>query len=1304
MALTGWDFLPTKGWVSPLLKEVLLVCGLILSLSPTAPAQNPPPSQNAASIAGTVQDTQQGVVVGAVATLSNGKNISLTASSNEQGEYVFQELAEGTYTLVVAAPGFEDFKTEGIILTAGQKLRMDITLKPANVVTQTTVEGQTGAQVETEQSQISGTITQKELVKIGLNGRNFTQLIALAPGVSNQTGQDEAKVGVQGSVKYSVNGGRVEYNNFDVDGQDVLNAGVNGSQSTLIVYPNLDSLAEVQVLTSNYGAQYGKTASGTILASTKSGGQDMHGDLFYFNRNEIFNARNFFDQTRHAPLYRKNDAGATLGGPLFIPGVYPRGKSKTFFFWSEDWRIEKDPTGYTYNRAVPSLDERAGLFNDVCPANATASTTFSRRKFPDCPAQAAGGLDANGEPLFSAFASNFVAIDPVAQAILDANLIPLPNSTTGCNSTIHSCFDATVSPLTNWRQDLVHLDHNFSNNTKLSGRYIHDSWDTTVAVPQWAFLNNSFPTVENDFNGPGIAAIVSLSQTISTTLLNQVAFGYTSDHITLKNIPGYGGGSTVRTPAFDAMGYLFNNGFGGKIPGIALAGNNAEYGGSGFNVDTGYMPWQHSNPTYTIRDDMTKVWGKHTLRFGALFLVSQRNEINPPVGSVTGDLQGIAYFSNTANVATTGNIFGDFLLGRASAFQQDNAQHKYYQRYNIIEPYLQDDWHITRRLTLNLGLRLSLFGNWHEKYNNVYNWEASKFNVAMAETMSVDPKIGYLKDNATGQPITIDDPRLTNGLVHCGTNGVPSGCINSHIFNPEPRIGFAWSPFGSGKTSLRGGYGVFYEHGTGAEANTGSLEGSAPLVFDGTQVYPGRYGDIGNTTSTAGLIRNLAFPLNVTSIPVNTPYPYVQQWSFGIQQELPQHFIFGAGYVGSRGIHLTAQLQLNQLQPSLTSLNPFQQNQPVSFLTCGSYSGGAQGIDGFGDFHVNGAVIGPGDPTYPNLVAACNGHTVGFPQPVFLPVKSTLPVFAPNLGNIYSLENIANSSYHALQVTTRKVAGPLVLGASYSYSHSIDDSSDRTDNTFVNSLDIRSNRANSNFDQRHLLAVSFVYQLPVGRFLTAMNGWADSDPTNEIASHAPPGESGSSKKLIEGWELSGIVVHQSGTPFSIINGGSPNGVGVPDSAGVVNNIGVGSFPDLVGDPHASVPGSGHIPDTVGPLLGNPNAFAAPRGLTFGDVGRNSFNNPARTNFDLSLLKNFQVAEGKKLEIRLETFNTFNHTQFRIYNPDRGNVNNTISCYGGPSNLAGYVGSDENCLIGNSFLHPVDAHRPRTLQLGVKFNF
>jgi len=1267
-----------------------------------------------------VQDSQQAVVVGAVATLTDAKGAVQTATSNDQGEYSFKDLAEGTYTLVVTAQGFEPFKSEGVVLAAGQKLRMDVTLQPAKLVTEATVEGQLGAQVETQQSQIAGTITQKELVSIGLNGRNFTQLIALAPGVSNQTGQDEAKVGIQGSVKYSVNGGRVEYNNFDVDGQDVLNAGINGSQSTLIVYPSLDALAEVQVLTSNYGAQYGKTASGTILSVTKSGGPQFHGNIYYFNRNEIFNARNFFDQTHRAPLYRKNDPGFSLGGPLYIPGLYPREKSKTFFFWSEEWRIEKDPTGYTFNKAVPSLAERTGNFNDICPP---ATGPFVHSQYPDCPGQAATH-EERGTLLWSGLTGNTVpVISPIAQAIVNTNLIPLPNATSGCNAPVYqgvaqpgppSCFDATISPETNWREDLVRIDHDFTSKTRLTFRYIHDSWDTTVPLPQWSYYTNSFPTVQNDFNGPGTAAVLRLTQTLSNTLLNQLLFGYSTSHISLTNIPGYGGASVVRTSAFDSMGYLFNNGFGDKVPGIAVGGTNAIYGGTGFYADTSYTPWKYSNPTYTIREDMSKVWGKHTLQFGVLFIIAQRNEINPPVGAVTGDVQGIIGFSNVNNLNSTGNAFADLLsnLGIRS-FTQDSTQLKYYQRYRITEPYIQDDWRVTSRLTLNLGLRLSLFGNWHEKYNNVYNWVPGAFDPALASTVHLDTFHGEFIDNATNMVVPINlanpDPRTINGLVRCGTQGIPSSCINNHIFNPEPRIGFAWDPFGKGRTSIRGGYGIFFEHGTGQEANTGSLEASAPPVQSMAQLFPASYETIG-APANVGIIGNTngaAFPLNVTSIPAKTAYPYVQQWSLGVQQELPGHFISSFSYVGSKGTHLTAELNLNQLKPVPNSLNPFLAHQPITVDTClpqlQSNDPLSEGFDGT-YFHENGSLIGPGDPAYSNLLNTCQGNTASAGVSVPIPLPNVLRTYAPTLGDIYSLQNIANSNYNAFQATVRKVAGPLTLSLSYSYSHSIDDSSDRTDHTFVNSFDIQGNRASSDFDQRHLIALSYIYQLPLGRWYKSIFNWADDDPTNILIDHSAASNNSSSvNRFLQGWELSGIIVYQSGTPFSIINGGSSTGIGPNDNAGVANDIGVGSYADVVGNPHANTP-AGIIANTFGPLLGNPNAFAAPRGLTFGDAGRNSFNNPARTNFDTAILKTIKLRESRTLEFRFETFNTFNHTQFRIYNPDRGNVNNTITCYGGPGYTAGYVGGGTNCLAGNAFLHPVDAHRPRTVQLGIKFEF
>jgi len=352
------------------------LCAL-LGLAGLAVAQSQVPPTGEASISGVVADPSGAVVVGASVTITNAAGGTQTATTNEQGHYSLTGLAAGTYDLSISAAGFKVFHAPGIVLT-GDNLPLDASLELAGATTATTVEGQKSVQVETETAAVSGTITQTEVVSYGLNGRNFTQLIALAPGVSNQTGQDEAKVGVSGSVKYSVNGGRVEYNTFDVDGSDLLNVGINGANSTLIVYPSLDAIQEVKVLTSNYGAMYGRTASGTVLVTTKSGARELHGNAYEFVRNEIFNARNYFDETKSAPLYRRNDFGFTLGGPVFIPKLYNQNREKTFFFISEEFRFERSP--YEFNQAVPTLAERSGDFNDVCPDRYPYSTPI--RSFP----------------------------------------------------------------------------------------------------------------------------------------------------------------------------------------------------------------------------------------------------------------------------------------------------------------------------------------------------------------------------------------------------------------------------------------------------------------------------------------------------------------------------------------------------------------------------------------------------------------------------------------------------------------------------------------------------------------------------------------------------------------------------------------------------------------------------------------------------------------------------------------------------------------------------------------------------------
>lgn len=1370
-------------------------------------AQTPARSEGKATISGTVTDQTTAVVTGAKVVLTNTAGLKRETETTPEGNYSFADLDPGTYMLTVTAPNFADKVFDNISLSGGQELTLDAPLEPAGQKTEVNVESTGAGKVEVESATVSGTITEKEVEKIGLNGRNFTQLIALAPGVSNQTGQDEAKVGVVGSVKYSVNGGRVEYNTFEVDGSDVLNTGLNGAASTLMVYPSLDSIQEVKVLTSNYGAQYGRTASGTVQVTTKSGTAAFHGNVYDFVRNEAFNARNYFDvgtfvidkfdQThviKKAPLYRRQDFGGTIGGPVSIPGVYNTKRDKTFFFFSEEFRLEKSPT--EYNQAVPGLKERGLIltpqgtiqqnfqvspntgavyqdfdFSDVC---APLGAAFSRAQYPDCPSfRPAGGGLLNPAVHLNQPAINGIptqGVDKNALLILNSGLIPLPNAPFGCNFSLpgftgdlsnldptdpYRCYDTTVSPSTYWREELGRIDHNITAKLRASFRYIHDEWDTTVLTPQWGVIRNTFPTIQNRFVGPGISLVGRFTYTITPTLLNDLVLSYTNSTITLVDQNGNGSAQFQRNPGLDqplvtdpsapgqcnpnlsvdpatllpqcAIGNLFNNGFGGKMPGVALLGTNAAYGGRGFAFDSAYMPWGHTNPTYAIRDDVGKAFGKHTLTFGSQVVLAQRNQTNNAIGAASGDLQGLLTFSNLAH--STGNAFADFLLedqaqngsnlttGFIQSFTQDSAQRRYYQRYLIAEPYFQDDWRVGRRLVVNLGLRVSLFGTYHEQYHNAWNWESNRFNPSR---FSVDPLYGEVLDNsASSSPIQFNpgtfqlDPGVITdlGLVRCGTSGIPDGCMKGHLFNPAPRVGFAWDPIGDGKTSIRGGYGIFFEHGTGNEANTGSLEASAPLVLSMTQHLPVNYACIGNVglgpsfdpsnSACASVINptipapaaGSLFPLDVTAIPTKAVWPYAQQWSFGIQRELRNNLVANIAYVGSQGTHLTVERQLNQLAPLPASENPFGPNEPLTIADCtvNPVGNGPPGSAGTPFFLQNGTVVTEQSPAYVHLQAACTNPN--------LPNVNSLPGRPyPGLGRVLSLENTANSSYHALQATLRQTIGSLTTGISYSYSHSLDEASDRSDPVLVDSYNLRGNRASSNFDQRHLLNLSYVYQLPLRRFNEWINGRDGQDKTA-----TPPARSSIASQILDGWELSGVTTFQSGSPFTVINSAGNTGISLTDNAGVSSGLGIAaSYPDVAKG--LSSPGSNAR--SFGPLLVNPSQFVAPRGLTFGNAGRNFLNNPSRLNFDVALLKRFAVRESTALEFRAEAFNVFNHTQFRIYDPDNpgSSGNNIVSCYAGPDFSAGFSGTGVDCATGASFLHPLNAHRPRTIQFGLKLAF
>jgi len=1210
-------------------------------------------AQDTASITGTITDPSGAAVANAQVEVKNTEHgIHHASTSNGSGDFLFASLPIGSYDLTVSAAGFKKYEAKGVVLRVAEKARVNVALEVGTISTEVIVQGSQVAQVETQSSDLSNTVTGKEISQLELNGRDFTQLVALSPGVTDQSGADEGEPGAS-TVAFSINGGRTEYNNFEIDGGDAQD---NGSNTTLNVYPSIDAIAEVKVLTSNYGAQYGRNGSGTIEVETKSGSNQFHGDLYEFLRNDAFNATPEFETS--VPAYKKNDFGFTIGGPVYIPGRYNTNKQKTFFFWSEEWRRELTPaSGFFSSTSVPTMAERGGDFTDDCPNLTTGS-------YSDCPSvpgytiPLGGGMytpNLNVVPAFTEAA-------PISQALLA--MIPEPNISSGAlGPGVLDTWFATPTLPTHWRQELFKVDQNINDKIRANFRYIHDSWDQQYPVPLWT-SGTSFPTIQTNFNNPGVSMVARLTANVSPTLLNEFVASYTTDHISTNLTGPWQRGNVPST-----LG-LYDNGYGGKVPGISIAGG--EYGG-GFAEDPGYVPAGplNSNPTFTYRDNLTKTAGPHNIQFGVYVVDAHKNEIPQPGYGVNGLLS----FSNTS-ATSNGNAFADLLLGNIGGFTQEGAALKMHEEYKIYETFFQDDWHLTNRLTLNLGLRLSFFGTYREENNLAWNFDPA-FYVPGAS--SVDPATGLV----IGNPY--------NGWVDCGiTPGVPAGCLKNHWWNPAPRIGFAFDPKGDGKWAIRGGYGIFFEHTNGNESNTESLEyesKSTPITSIPFPLSASSCGGISGydclNPSLLGVSGATTTPLQFVSLPSKAIWPYMQQWHLDVQHDIGRNTIATISYVGSVGVHLTRSYEYNQMFPVPASQNPYAPGQVISSADCNNISNGSDNVDSYGV--PTNAVTSYGTPV-PYTAGVSGGPPSGAATNLYVACGNNANFFRPyqGIGSIQRKDQTGSSNYNALEASLRHSIGGLELNAAYTYSHSIDDSSDYNDTGFVNSYNLNAYRASSNFDQRQNITLAYVYDLPIFK------------------------GKGLAHSLLGGWQWSGITLIQSGSPFSVYNEGFN---ATADNAGVGNGFSTaGSYPDLIGNPKqgiASSPLSGPL-SGFGPLLYNPDVFVLPTGLTFGDAGRNILRNPWRTNFDMALLKHFQVTESKYFEFRAEAFNVFNHVEYTWLGGDagsaadnsgRGTNSNEIACYGGSSNSAG----DPSC-AGSSYLRSAGTHLPRILQLGLKFIF
>jgi hypothetical protein len=1156
--------------------------------------------------------------------------------------------------------GFKKNVQHGITVDLNQVLTVNTTMQIGQ--TKETVEVTSEAPlVDTTSTQLGAVVGDRAVSQLPLNARDTYQLLQLQPGVQSQLGNPL----IYGSDKagaVSVNGGRGRSNNFSVNGGDANDAFVN----LPTVQPTPDSIQEFRVLTNTFDAEYGRNSGSVVNVVTKSGTNGLHGDVYEFFRNKVLNARNYFEQTR--PQFQQNQFGGTLGGPIK--------RDRTFFFASYEGRRVRQPTTFPVV-TPPSKAERNGDFS----ANGGFAGSIGDPFFasvltgrPGCSqaiAKAGGAQPTAGASYTSIFPNSQVPIacmDPVAVNLMNL-YVPQPNRPDGT-------YQATVIGPTRADQTTAKVDHRINDHQNLSIYYYFND-DRTVQP--FAFFQFAGATVPN-FGSIVAERIqqwnISHTWTVSQNSVNEFRFTYmreaqgtfqhpektnlvvnscngaaaafcfngTSDSTGVTN-PATGPGVS---PKFGITPNLGPNHEG--VPFVSIAGgvnfgNNAE----------GDIP-QIGN-SFQWSDSFTRVAGKHTLKFG-VDLRRQRFD-QELFFEVNG---GFTYSGLGANDTVGSDLYGNYFLGLPDTYGQGSAQ-----RENVRDTglylFAQDSWKIKPNLTLNYGLRWELDTPLVDIGRRVQT-----FRPGQQDTI-FPCQIGPNGSQTLGIPVgTSCDPGgpaqsvYPLGLVIPGDKGVPNGLTKTYYSAFAPRIGLAWSPGQSGKTSIRMGWGLFYNpieqlvlEQFSAEPPFGGstfLSGTlfnTPFVSQAGAVTPNPFNGVLNPTRGQPVDWSVFRPILLFGqFPPNMRTQYSAQYNFGIQRELRRDLVLQVGYVGSQGHRLLAIHDINYGNPQ-TCLDIATVLGPTN--GCGvfgedfSYSIPQGAIPAGMTFHLPNGQTVPGGPASPALTIV---GTRRYSSPLcnYFNASTCPPDGVPVFSQIYAEDPIANSNYNSLQASLEKrFAKGLQFQLAYTFSKSIDQAS--SFENLLDPVDFRRTRSLSLFDARQRFVLSYFWEFPVPKY------------------------SGAKGKVLDGWAMSGITTYQTGFPIRITS--------FSDSElfGDVNGF------EFVSEPDQALPFHHMDPRKNNGFYFDPNTFTdatVPLGQ-LGNAPRTICCGPGIQDWTLAFHKSTPITEGSHIEFRAEFFNAFNHTQF--LNP---------------------CGNTASCNDGSTYGKVSQARNPRLIQLALKYLF
>ena len=1205
-------------------------------------------------VLGRVADPSGAVLAGVKVTLTNeATGVTRSAQTNSSGDYVFVEVPPGNYRVEFEQTGFKKNVQKEVTVEVNGVVTLNSTLQVG--AAQETIEVTSEAPlVDTTSTQLGAVVNERAITNLPLNARDTYALLQLQPGVQSQIGSDlfygSDKPGV-----VSVNGGRGRSNNYSVNGGD----GNDQFANLPVVQPSPDSIQEFRVITNTFDAEYGRNSGAVVNVVTKSGTNQFHGDVYEYFRNKVLNARGYFDSIK--PDEKQNQFGVTFGGPIKT--------DRTFFFASyEGRRIIQGISSDTVT--VPTDAERLGDFSAGSQFAGTLTTqtvvdVLNNRNWSGTPctmaiANLGGSAPAAGVDWKLIFPTNIIprdCQDPVSLALLQ-QYVPHANDATG------TLFQAVPNGNNNADQFTLRLDHRINEHQQFSAYYYFTNHKQLDPFAKFESGGANLPGFGANTDERFQQWNLTHTWTLSPTTVNEARFTYFREGQLTFLHPEHTFPVTASCSQFPNLldPTLLAAAQNACFTGQTDSGAYAPFPGSNFGVTPGLGANHEGVPfinisgefnignnlegeipqvgnTFQLTDNVTKTFGSHTAKFGVD--VRRQRFDQTLFFNVNGwDL----LFGGTANDMVFDDLIPNYLIGTNDQYVQGSAQREAV-RSSALYLFGQDSWKVKSNLTLNYGLRWEL----NTPITDVGH-KVQTFRPGQADTVfpcKISPgALGLYPVGTDCGPNGPANSIFPLGLVVPGDQGVPAGLTQTYYKAFAPRIGIAWDPGKNGKTSIRSGFGVFYNPIEQLVLEQFSAEppfGGSPLInttFIQTPFYsqfgfqfPNPFNGILNTKAGDTVDWSVFRPILLYGeFQPHMRSQYSEQYNLSIQRELTRDLVLQVGYVGSQSHRLLATHDLNY--GNAQTCNDLQNISDLTGdgnLACGPFFADSPYGIAAGEIPAGVTLHLPYGPVA--SVTGPNPQPIGlvglrqFSSPQCNPIGGYDPTNGvwtngcpadgnPVFSSIFAQDTIANASYNSLQASLEKrLSHGLQFQVAYTWSKSFDQAS--SFEAILNPIDPRRSRSLSQFDARHRIVVSYVWDLPSPK----INGFVS--------------------KVAGGWDLSGIITAQSGFPIRITS---------QDDIEEMNSF---DF-ELPGQPNQTGPFKTQDPRTHGGYWFDPALFTndtVPLG-TFGNSKRTICCGPGIGNWDFALHKTTPITERQSLEFRAEFFNLLNHTQF--LNPD-GNI-------------------------------------------------